>query len=300
MDAIYHYSPRASKVEAEPNYRFKKFFGLMSWLVFYPLSWYLEHFRGIYLMHASGIDISGHGIVIGGVGGVGKTTTGVSLLAHEGTRLVSENLIFHDASHIYSCYEPIRLDDQSVELLGSRRHILAPARNPGRRQPQERLPRASPGGRGRGRGERGVHSALHATGVRAAAGCRTRHRIAARFQHPDARGERLPVVRRDAQRRLADTAFARTPRRDAARLARSHHGLRTRHRSQPRCRTRRARHPRARRGGRPARDSRTPRGLCSDERAHRIQQSRRRPPPRRPSRHTMAVASRCTCSSTRN
>ncbi len=130
MDAIYHYSPRASKVEAEPNYRFKKFFGLMSWFVFYPLAWYLEHFRGIYLMHASGIDVAGHGIVIGGVGGVGKTTTGISLLAHEGTRLVSENLIFHDARNIYSCYEPIRLDDQSVELLGSRRQILAPAEIP--------------------------------------------------------------------------------------------------------------------------------------------------------------------------
>lgn len=130
MDALYVYAPRKAKVEAEPNYRYKKFFGLMSYFVFYPLAWYLEHFRGIYLMHASGIDVSGHGIIIGGVGGVGKTTTGVSLLAHEGTRLVSENLIFYDAQRIYSCYEPIRLDDQSVELLGSRRAILSPAEIP--------------------------------------------------------------------------------------------------------------------------------------------------------------------------
>lgn len=125
VDARYWYAPRASKLESEPNYRFKKFFGLMSWFVFYPLAWYLEHFRGLYLLHASGIDIAGHGVVIAGVGGVGKTTTGVSLLAHEGTRLVSENLIFYDAERIYSCYEPIRLDDQSVELLGARRAILA-------------------------------------------------------------------------------------------------------------------------------------------------------------------------------
>jgi hypothetical protein len=125
IDARYLYAPRAAKVEAEPNYRYKKFFGLMSWFVFHPIAWYLEHFRGLYLMHASGIDIGGHGVVIGGVGGVGKTTTGVSLLAHEGTRLVSENLIFYDAGRLYSCYEPIRLDDQSVELLGPRRAILA-------------------------------------------------------------------------------------------------------------------------------------------------------------------------------
>jgi hypothetical protein len=127
VDAIYLYAPRAAKVETEPNYRYKKFFGLMSWFVFHPLAWYLEHFRGIYLMHASGIDIGGHGVVIGGVGGVGKTTTGVSLLAHEGTRLVSENLIFYDSERIYSCYEPIRLDDRSVELLGPRRQILVAA-----------------------------------------------------------------------------------------------------------------------------------------------------------------------------
>jgi hypothetical protein len=125
MDAIYFYAPRKAKLEAEPNYRYKKFFGLMSWFVFYPMAWYLERFRGIYLMHASGIDLAGQGIVIAGVGGVGKTTTGVSLLAQPGARLVSENLIFHDGSRIYSCYEPIRLDDQSVELLGERRSILA-------------------------------------------------------------------------------------------------------------------------------------------------------------------------------
>lgn len=127
MDAIYAYAPRKSKLEAEPNYRYKKFFGLMNWLLFYPVAWYLERFRGIYLLHASGIDLAGHGVVIAGVGGVGKTTTSVSLLAQEGARMVSENLIFYDSARIYSCYEPIRLDDQSLELLGARRAILTPA-----------------------------------------------------------------------------------------------------------------------------------------------------------------------------
>jgi hypothetical protein len=127
MDARYAYAPRAAKLDEQPNYRYKKFFGLMSWFVFFPLAWYLEHQRGIYLMHASGIDVEGQGVLIGGVGGVGKTTTGVSLLAQPGTRLVSENLVFYDAERIYSCYEPIRLDDASVELLGERRQILARA-----------------------------------------------------------------------------------------------------------------------------------------------------------------------------
>ena len=129
IDAIYHYNPRQKKAEEQPNYRFRKMFSLMSWFVYMPMAWYLEHFRGLYLMHASGLDINGRGVVIGGVGGVGKTTTGVSLLA-QGARLVSENLIFHDDQRLYSCYEPIRLDDNSVEILGERRDILKVAAIP--------------------------------------------------------------------------------------------------------------------------------------------------------------------------
>jgi hypothetical protein len=129
IDAIYHYDPRQKKVDEQPNYRFRKMFSLMSWFVYMPMAWYLEHFRGLYLMHASGLDLNGRGVVIGGVGGVGKTTTGVSLLA-QGARLVSENLIFHDDERLYSCYEPIRLDDNSVEILGERRDILTRARIP--------------------------------------------------------------------------------------------------------------------------------------------------------------------------
>ena len=129
IDAIYHYNPRQKKAEEQPNYRFRKMFSLMSWFVYMPLAWYLEHFRGLYLMHASGLDLNGRGVVIGGVGGVGKTTTGVSLLA-QGARMVSENLIFHDHQRLYSCYEPIRLDDNSVEILGERRDILKRAEIP--------------------------------------------------------------------------------------------------------------------------------------------------------------------------
>ena len=129
IDAIYHYNPRQKKAEEQPNYRFRKMFSLMSWFVYMPMAWYLEHFRGLYLMHASGLDLNGRGVIIGGVGGVGKTTTGVSLLA-QGARLVSENLIFHDDKRLYSCYEPIRIDDNSVEILGERRDILTVAQIP--------------------------------------------------------------------------------------------------------------------------------------------------------------------------
>lgn len=133
IEAAYVYAPRAEKLAENPHYLERRLFGLTSWLVYHPLAWYLEHFRGLYLLHASGVSIRpsdderhGRAIVIPGVGGVGKTTTCVALVA-QGGRLISENLVFHDAENVYSCYEPIRLDQRSVGLLRDSRHTLEKA-----------------------------------------------------------------------------------------------------------------------------------------------------------------------------
>lgn len=133
VDAAYIYAPRADKLAGNPHYLERRLFGLTSWFVFHPLAWYLEHFRGLYLLHASGVatppkddEPLGRAIVIPGVGGVGKTTTCVALVA-QGDRLISENLVFHDAENVYSCYEPIRLDERSVGLLRDSRHALEKA-----------------------------------------------------------------------------------------------------------------------------------------------------------------------------
>ncbi|HKA89509.1 MAG TPA: hypothetical protein VKE22_17710 [Haliangiales bacterium] len=136
IDAHYLYAPKPARLEAQPDYRSRKFFELVRWFVFYPVAWYLQHFRGLYLMHASGLDIGGRGLVIAGVGGVGKTTTAVALLGRGRTRLISENLIFHDGARIYSCYEPIRLDDASVDLVSAVRDVLLPAEIPGAANPK--------------------------------------------------------------------------------------------------------------------------------------------------------------------
>ena len=120
VDAIYHFKPSSSKpLETHDAYRYKKFFSLMKYFVYFPLAWYLEHFFDLYLLHASAVQLNGKAIIIAGVGGVGKTTTSMALLAQDGAQLISENLIFYDANHIYSCYEPIRADDGSVAMLGS-------------------------------------------------------------------------------------------------------------------------------------------------------------------------------------
>ncbi len=108
----------AKKLERNPDYRYEKYFSLLKYFLYFPMIWYQEQFRGRYLFHASGVVHQDAGIALGGVGGVGKTTTCIALLREPATRLLSENLILYDAERFYQLYEPIRLDDDSVALLG--------------------------------------------------------------------------------------------------------------------------------------------------------------------------------------
>ncbi len=118
FEVAYRFHPKKEKLENLPEYEFKKYFSLMSYLVYYPLFWYLESFRGWSVLHASALASAKGGLMIGGLGGVGKTTTCVALLQRPGIELLAENLIFTDGEFIYPCYEPIRLDDNSRAMLG--------------------------------------------------------------------------------------------------------------------------------------------------------------------------------------
>lgn len=118
FDVAYRFHPKKEKTENLPEYEYKKYFSLMSYLVYYPLIWYLERFRGWTILHASALAGAAGGILIGGLGGVGKTTTCVALMQRPGIALMSENIIFTDGEFIYPCYEPIRLDADSLAMLG--------------------------------------------------------------------------------------------------------------------------------------------------------------------------------------
>ncbi len=150
FDVAYRFHPKKEKAENLPEYEYKRYFSLMSYLVYYPLIWHLERFRGWTILHASALAFdqltrpdaslssssaslssssvslssgsvslsSAGGILIGGLGGVGKTTTCVALMQRPGVALMSENIIFTDGEFIYPCYEPIRLDAGSLAMLG--------------------------------------------------------------------------------------------------------------------------------------------------------------------------------------
>jgi hypothetical protein len=104
---------RAARVERK---RDRLFFKLMYFAIYYPMAWCLQRGRGWGLMHASAVAMpSGRAVVLAGMGGVGKSTLGLSLLSRPGARLLSDNLLFFDAHHLYSCPEPVRLDDLAVK-----------------------------------------------------------------------------------------------------------------------------------------------------------------------------------------
>lgn len=130
FDVAYCFHPKKEKLDHLPEYEYKRYFSLMSFLVYYPVIWYLENFRGWTILHASALASRAGGIMIGGLGGVGKTTTCIALMQHPGIKLVAENIIFTDGEFIYPCPEPIRLDGGSLTLLGEHPPDLIPMNFP--------------------------------------------------------------------------------------------------------------------------------------------------------------------------
>lgn len=126
FEVAYRFHPKKEKLESLPEYEHKKYFSLLSYLVYHPLFWYLENFRGWSVLHASALAHEKGAIMIGGLGGVGKTTTCVALLQRPGFALMAENLVFTDGEFVYPCYEPIRLDENSLKILGADLKGLTP------------------------------------------------------------------------------------------------------------------------------------------------------------------------------
>lgn len=126
FEVAYSFHPKQDKLANLPEYEYKSYFSLMSYLVYYPLMWHLETFHGWTPLHASALATPHGGIIIGGLGGVGKTTTCVGLMQREGIELIAENIIFTNGELINPCCEPIRLDQRSLGMLGDHPEGMAP------------------------------------------------------------------------------------------------------------------------------------------------------------------------------
>jgi hypothetical protein len=120
FDVDYWYHPSAKKLAKFPDYLQRKFFTLARYLVHFPVAWHLGRTRGWVLVHASAAAVGNEAVLVAGPGGAGKTTTCVGLTGRPGVRLVTENLLFTDGTHIFPLIEPIRLTDDSLALLDER------------------------------------------------------------------------------------------------------------------------------------------------------------------------------------
>ena len=127
FDVDYCYRPSAEKVAKHPDYQVRKFFTLTPYLVQFPIAWHLARTRGWALMHASAVAAGDRAVLVAGLGGSGKTTTCVALMAQAGMTLLTENLLFSDGAAVFPLPEPIRLTDESLTLLtGRAREALVP------------------------------------------------------------------------------------------------------------------------------------------------------------------------------
>ena len=129
FDVAYRYHPKPKHRNELEEYEYKKYFSLMSPLVYYPIFWHLERTLGCTVVHAASLQSPSGAVLIGGLGGVGKTTLSIALSQCPGFTLGAENLTLTDGVHVYPCAEPIRLDPRSLELLG-RVEGLTPMRFP--------------------------------------------------------------------------------------------------------------------------------------------------------------------------
>lgn len=86
---------------------------LLEYLVYFPLSWYLEVYREMHLLHASALEVGGRAMIFGGLSGVGKSTISAYLFTRLQAAYLSDNLVYYDTSRVYPCFEPILLSQES-------------------------------------------------------------------------------------------------------------------------------------------------------------------------------------------
>jgi len=87
----------------------------MRWCIQYPLFIALQRFN-VGVAHAAGVLVGNKGVVLAGLGGVGKSTLAVKLGGYE--NVLSDNYLLGDDEFLYPAPEALRLDPRSIALLG--------------------------------------------------------------------------------------------------------------------------------------------------------------------------------------
>src|SRR5262245_60527259 len=117
-----------------PALRRSRLSTLTYYAVYYPVWWHLEARGRAHPLHAAGVAVGGRGLLLGGLPGCGKSTLATSLLGVPGAELLSDNVVLHDGTQLFGCFEPLLLDAATRSHLAD--HVaLTPV---GRRHQYER------------------------------------------------------------------------------------------------------------------------------------------------------------------
>ncbi len=90
---------------------------LLYLLGIYPSAWVARRRDGAALIHASAVQVDGHGILVVGPGGVGKSSLAAAALGLGG-RLVSDNLVLATPERVRGWREPVRLAGSGALAAG--------------------------------------------------------------------------------------------------------------------------------------------------------------------------------------
>jgi hypothetical protein len=103
-----------------PALRRSRLSTLTYYAVYYPAWWHLEARGAAHPLHAAGVALDGRALVLAGLPGCGKSTLATSFLGAPGAELLADNLVLHDGSRVFGCFEPLLLDARSRAELAAR------------------------------------------------------------------------------------------------------------------------------------------------------------------------------------
>jgi hypothetical protein len=135
LDAYFYHATARLKDKMFSHFKFNKIsreFRLISftyYLVYYPFFYYLERFCGLCLLHAAAVEYNKIGVLIPGLGGIGKSTISLGSLASNGYRFISDNIILFNKEKIYPFPEYIGLDAKSLGMLAKLKDLLIPQKS---------------------------------------------------------------------------------------------------------------------------------------------------------------------------
>jgi len=135
MDAYFFDKTRKLVKKVVSNFRFYKtkrdfqFISLIFYLIYYPFFYYLERFSNLCLLHAAAFEYNEKGIILPGLGGIGKSTFSLGSLLSNGYKFISDNIIFCHPKKFYTFPELIALDPKSISILNLIKDLLIPKKS---------------------------------------------------------------------------------------------------------------------------------------------------------------------------